>query len=876
MTFQAKNPRIPILILTGLDDKKVAIKAVRAGAQDYLLKVNLEGRLLTQSIRYAIERKYIEWQLRLERDKTQKYLDVAAVILLVINNQEEVEMINHMGCQVLGYKEEKIVGKNWFDNFLPNPEREKFRSSFRKMVNGKSDLIEYYENTMITRSGEKRLIAWKNTVLKDDADRIISTLSSGEDITERKRAEQTLRTQYCLNKLKVDVLKDISENKVKPGKGHIRRFLSKVGQSMDLPKSAYFELDPEKKEYTLNQQSGKRSKPISVAESISYDKIKHIICCPHVRFPDAEAPATKISDFKELKYFCPSKESKEKISSILIIPDGEDDIPKGIFVFLKSDSDNRFTKSYGQLLTDLVHTLLLEEAKLNAEREVSKLASVVEQASESIMITDLGGYIEYVNPMFEKITGYAKEEVIGKNPRILKYQTQGNDFYKMMWETIKSGKTWKGTLINRKKDGSAYHEEAVIFPIKDKENRIIKYAAVKSDVTDGKKLEAQLRQMQKLEALGQLAGGIAHDFNNILSVINGFSELALLAMNSRDPVYNKLKQIAHAGKKANSLVRQLLAFSRRQNIKPELINVNLLIKEIEKMILRLIGEDIVINFNLSKNPVRVKADRGQIEQVLINLIVNARDAINERTDRASEKCITIETQNAYLDECYISQHPGSKEGWHTQIIVSDTGIGMCENTKLKIFEPFFTTKLEGKGTGLGLATVYGIIKQNDGSIYVHSELEKGTSFVINWPKSLEKSSGKVRKRHNLKIVGGEETILVAEDEADVRKFACEALDTLGYNVIPAENGKQALSLIKANQSRVNLLLSDVIMPEMGGGELVERLSDLFPDLKVILATGYTESHINSVKIFTNKLNFIHKPYTVRNLAEKIREVLDKN
>lgn len=513
------------------------------------------------------------------------------------------------------------------------------------------------------------------------------------------------------------------------------------------------------------------------------------------------------------------------------------------------------------------------EERHKAEAQLARLASVVEQASESIIIVNLDGDIEYVNPNFEKITGFKSEEVLGKNPKILKSSEHSKAYYQNLWNTITSGNTWSGIFHNRRKDGTLFYEDAVIFPIKDQAGKIINYASVKRDITSEKLLEEQLIQSQKLEGIGQLAGGIAHDFNNILTAIMGYSEIALMNLEPEDQVYRDVSAIRKAGQKASDLTRQLLAFSRKQLIQPKIIDINRLIVDLNKMLNRLISEDIKLKLILPSKIGRINADPGQIEQILINFIVNARDALNHPSIKPARKSITIETKDVVVDETFLFSKKEMPTGPYVLISVSDTGAGMDEETKRKIFEPFFTTKKDSKGTGLGLATVYGIVKQNNASIFVESQINRGTTFKIYWPcvdagEPLAESG-----EDDDELVGGNETILFVEDDRGVRSFSYKALCSLGYNVITAENGIDALEIFKNKNLKFDLLITDVIMPDMGGKELVEKLSEDIQDLKVLYASGYTDDHIVNSGVLDKGINFIQKPYRIQMLANKIREVL---
>jgi PAS domain S-box-containing protein len=352
-----------------------------------------------------------------------------------------------------------------------------------------------------------------------------------------------------------------------------------------------------------------------------------------------------------------------------------------------------------------------------AEEALVRLATAVEQAAESIVITDPDGIIQYVNPAFEFTTGYSRDEAIGRHSRLLNSGKQDSTFYADLWATIKRGDVWTGHFINRKKDGTVYEEEATISPVRDSSGNITNFVAVKRDVTKEVGLEKQLIHSQKMEAIGTLAGGIAHDFNNLLTAIVGYSQLAMGKLVQEDPLRSDIVEIEKAGQRAATLTSQLLAFSRKQVLQFKTLDLNALVTDLQKMLKRMIGEDIEIVALLNLELWSVRADPGQLQQVIMNLVVNARDAMPDGGK------LTIKTNNVDLDSEY-----DLAQGSYVMISISDTGCGMDPETRSHIFEPFFTTKELGRGTGLGLSTVYGIIKQSGGSIRVDSELDHGTTF----------------------------------------------------------------------------------------------------------------------------------------------------
>ncbi len=381
--------------------------------------------------------------------------------------------------------------------------------------------------------------------------------------------------------------------------------------------------------------------------------------------------------------------------------------------------------------------------------------------------------------------------------------------------------------------------------------------------------EEQLRLSQRLEAIGRLAGGIAHDFNNLLTVIGGYSELLLLNLDQNDPTGQTIEEIKKASDRAASLTRQLLAFSRKQVLQPKVLDLNMVVAEMERMLRRLIGEDVELITELSPEVGHINADPGQIEQVLMNLIVNARDAMPQGGR------IIIETSNVHLDEGYARQHVAVQPGPFVRLAVSDTGTGMNAETQKHIFEPFFTTKEMGKGTGLGLSTVYGIIKQSGGNIWIYSEVGRGTTFKIYLPRVEEEVEAIKPGAGDVGLPGRAETVLLVEDEEMVRRMTRGMLEMNGYRVIEASNGLEALMVCERHDGPIDLLLTDVVMPQMSGRELADRLATAHPEMRVLYMSGYTDDAIVQHGVLEAGTAFLEKPFTPQVLARKVRGVLDK-
>ena len=501
-----------------------------------------------------------------------------------------------------------------------------------------------------------------------------------------------------------------------------------------------------------------------------------------------------------------------------------------------------------------------------AEEGRRLLETAIEQAAEYILITDAEGTIQYVNQAFEKITGFKREEAIGQNPRILKSGVQNEAFYRDMWDTIKGGEVWKGHLVNKKKDGNLYTEEATISPVRNPSGQITNFVAVKRDVTQELNLENQLRHAQKMESIGQLTGGVAHDFNNILTTIMGYSSLVKKAPELSEKIRKQIEEMEKASMRGAELTRQLLTFSRKQTPRLETINLNDVIDSTLGFLKRTLPPTIVIESKLSPDLGPVSADSGQMQQILMNLCVNSHDAM------PGGGKIRIETENIVIEKEYIRNHYYAKPGPFVLLTFSDTGEGMNKEDMSRIFEPFFTTKALGKGTGLGLSIVYGIVKNHKGFINVYSEKGKGTTFKIYLPQT----TGRVKAKSEVEqaIKGGNETVLVVEDEDMILKLVFCLLGELGYKCYTASNGLEGLKVYQEKGGEIDLAILDVVMPKMNGPELFAEIRKINPEAKVIISSGFSLENEDDLLAQGVKA-FIPKPYQIKVLARTVRKVLDR-
>jgi two-component system cell cycle sensor histidine kinase/response regulator CckA len=518
----------------------------------------------------------------------------------------------------------------------------------------------------------------------------------------------------------------------------------------------------------------------------------------------------------------------------------------------------------------MVGAMLDITERKRADQELRKLSAAMEQSSALVMITSHQGDIEYVNARFTVVTGYTLEEVRGKNPRFLKSGDKPAEDYRALWETITSGQDWHGEFQNKKKDGTLYWEQASISPMLNAAGAITHFISVKEDITAHKALEAQLFQAQKMESIGRLAGGVAHDFNNMLQVIGSYAEIAMMKIDSTHALYNHLVQIREATRRSADLTRQLLAFARKQAISPKVLDLNDTVSGMLKIIRRLIGEDIELAWMPGADVWLAKIDPSQIDQILANLTVNSRDAISGTGK------VTIETTNAVFDEAYCALHAGYTPGEYIMLAVSDNGSGMTRETIAHLFEPFFTTKGLGKGTGLGTATVFGIVKQNKGFISVYSEPEVGTTFKIYLPRFLAEGVAARAQEVEAAPPRGSETVLIVEDEAAILCLARLMLEELGYTVLTAGSPGEAIRLAAEGRAEIHLVITDVVMPEMNGRELVERIGKSRPRLKYLFMSGYMANIISQHGVLDEGVQFIQKPFSSNDLARKVREALEQS
>jgi len=550
--------------------------------------------------------------------------------------------------------------------------------------------------------------------------------------------------------------------------------------------------------------------------------------------------------------------------SVLVSRDGKERIV---------EQHSRPILSGGSRPAGYVLTMQDVTTRMRSEESLRLRDRAIGATSQGILITDAtyaDNPIVYANTGFTRITGYEVDEVVGRNCRFLQGPDSDPNVLRRIRKAIAAAVPCTEELINYRKDGTPFWNELSISPVRDDTGQLTHFVAVQTDISNRKALEEQLRQSHKMESIGRLAGGVAHDFNNLLTVVNGCCDLAMNELADHSPTMTLLREIRSAGERAANLTQQLLTLSRRQHISLQTLNLNSIVMNMEQMLRRLLGEHIVLSIDLAPDLGLIHGDRGRKEQVLLNLALNARDAM------PNGGTLSISTYNAVFEEEHARAHYGARPGPYVILEIADSGVGLDEATKTRIFEPFFTTKGSGHGTGLGLAVVHGIITQAGGHIDVESQLGKGTRLRVCLPQiAVGESPTSHTTKEVIDLPTGTETILVAEDEDGVRSLVSRALTTCGYHVIVAANGSEALELASKHDYPIDLLVTDVIMPGIDGAEVARRFLKLHPHGKVLYISGYTDDVVLRSGIDYEQVNFLDKPFTASVLARKVREAIDR-
>jgi PAS domain S-box-containing protein len=712
---------------------------------------------------------------------------------------------------------------------------------------------------LLMRDGRVKHVAERGETRYDDAGKPVRSIGTVQDITDRTISENELRQRNRALQL---VNRTIAATRAEEEPTLlISRACAELAQSLDIPQACVILLDEQGKAHTYSGGAAASTPPM----------VSPLVECarPLQQLFADEKEIVAVADTELDPRLAPLREQLRKggLRSLLYCPlDGEATI-RGAMIL-----GDRQPRAFPPEEITLAGTIATEIsgalARVRLHETGRRLATAIEQSPESVVVTDLGGRILYVNPAFTKLTGYDQAEAIGQNPRLLKSGQQDAEFYRAMWQELVSGRVWHGRLVNKRKDGTLFTEDAIISPVHDSAGAIVNYVAIKRDVTHELQLEAQYLQAQKMEAFGQLAGGVAHDFNNILAVIMMHLNLMQLDPALSAKHQGELKELENDAQRAANLTRQLLMFTRRHVMQIQPLDLNQVLNGLFKMLRRILGENIKFDFQAGTSTVPIEADAGMIEQVVMNLCVNARDAMPQGGT------LTITTRLTDLDGHYVQGSPRS--GQFAVLSVTDTGSGMDDATKKRLFEPFFTTKAAGKGTGLGLATVHGIVEQHHGWLEVESALKKGSTFRVFLPALSLPSAQTAGPAEAVAVPGGTESILVVEDETPVRQLIAKCLLHHGYQVVTAANGVEAMQKWEQQDHQFDLLFTDMIMPEgITGIDLAEQLCRAKDSLKVVVCSGYSAKVKESQSPLAKSALYLPKPFDINALLLIVRQALDR-
>ena len=763
---------------------------------------------LVLSVTMLVLRRATERKLRASEARYRTAGEAIRYGVWVCNPQGGVEFVSQAFLDLIDKTLDEVKPRGWLDR-LPPEDLKPTLDAWHECVRTGSEWT--WEHRVKGKDGIYRTILSLGRLVRDDRDRISSWVGFNLDISARKKAEDALRESES----RMRALLDASQDEI--------LLMSIGGEVLAINKAA---------ERRLAKRTG-GADPVGA----------HL---------DRLLPRDQVEQRMAIV---------RQVASTVTLVHCDTPIRSRWFEFwfypvLEADRPVSEVAVYAREITE----------QKKSQADLSKLFQAIQQSPMSVVITDRDGTIEYVNPEFAKVTGYTLAETVGQNPRILKSGHTPPEQYADLWNTISAGGVWRGEFHNKKKNGELFWELASIAPVKDGD-KITNFVAVKEDITERRELEEQLRQSQKMQAVGQLTGGIAHDFNNLLAIVMGNLQLLQERVSGDAKAREYLDDALWSAKRGGELTHRLLAFARKQPLKPAVIDLNDVIRGMTDLLRRTLGASIRIEESLAPSLWKAFADRGELERALVNLAVNARDAM------PSAGTLTLETRNAVLDEDYAEHYEEVTPGEYVLLAVADTGTGMSPEIMQQVFEPFFTTKGVGQGSGLGLSMVYGFVKQTGGHISIYSRVGQGTSVKLYLPRAPSSPVGREEESPDVFPEDlGNKVVLVVEDEAKLRKVAVKMLDRLGLQSLQAETAKDALELLA--DTHVDVLFTDIELPGgMNGTELAEAAQKLAPNIKVLFTTGYAREAVLNDRWLQEKVPWLLKPYSHTELARELKALL---
>ncbi len=783
------------------------------------------------SARDITEKKRLQEELREAQERYRAFIEEAQDLIIETDARGRYTYVNPATAALTGYSEEELIGKSSLS--LVAPEYREAAKELYESQGRERYAFTYVELPYMAKNGARFWLGARTHLIVEDGE-IKGARCIARDVTERKKAEDALKEReakykelyrmvrlMCDNSPDMIWAKDLEGRFIFANRALCEKLLGATDTDEPVGKTDMFFAERER---------------LSHPDDPSWHTFGEICIDSDAVIREERAPR-RFDEFGNVK---------------------------GKFLFLDVFKAPMLDEQ-GQMIGVVGSAREVTEQK-RQEEERARLITAINQTADSIVITDSRGVIQFVNPAFEKITGYTKEEAIGKTPRILKSGKHSPEFYKKLWLTLRAKKAWTGRFINRKKDGSLYEEDATITPVRDSSGRVVSYVAVKRDVTQESMLQKELLHAQKMEALGTLAGGIAHDLNNILQVVLGYCQI-LQAKLTDEASRKGLSAVTAATRRAGDLVSRVLTFSRKMETDARPLDLNDQIRRVHELLFRTIPKMVDIRLELADNLHLIQGDPLQIEQVLMNLSVNAAHAMPDGG------VLTIRTQNVTLGIDFCARHPEAFPGDYALMTVTDTGAGMEEEVLSRIFEPFFTTKKIGEGTGLGLSIVYGIMASHKGFIRCESQPGAGTTFSLYFPK-LQEVVEDVSVQEAAANLSGCETILLVDDEDEVVSLAGEAFAGYGYTLYTARTGEEALQLYQEYGKKIDLIVLDLVMPGMGGRRCLKELREMDPTVRVLVASGFaTEETVRQV-LKSGAVAFLRKPFEFEELLAQIRAILD--
>ncbi|MBX3728577.1 MAG: PAS domain S-box protein [Candidatus Sumerlaeia bacterium] len=827
--MNAQGSTVPLIVVSGSISDEAAVECLKQGAADYLLKDRI-GRL-GNAVRTALR----ERRLRVERERALAALERSELTLRTIFRAAPVGIGEVRPGRILGWVNEGLANLVGY-----TPEE----------LQGKSVRILYATDAEFDRVGRERqaqlgrgIVEAVQTKFRNRSGMPIDVLLRWAAIDPQRPDEGTIFTA-------LDITAQVQANEeLRQSEETFRQLFESMAEGV-----------------IYQSADGRILSANSAAELIlgipvrmlvgrnSFDPTMRAIFPDGTRCPTESQPPTVALRSRQpvtnafLGFWNPREEDYRWVimNSVPLFRKGERN-PYKVFTTFTDVTDRK-----------------------RAEDERLLLVSAIDQAAEAIIIIDTKGIVEYANPAVHALLGYSVAEALGRDIRTLGTGEQDPTKVGEMWATVQRGQTWQGVWTSRRKDGSLFRERAIISPVRDSSGNLVAATSSRRDVTREEELDTQLERSQRMEAIGRLAGGIAHDFNNILQAVEGYAELAMEEGTSPETLREHLQEVLQAAERGSALIRQLLVFERREAGELGPLDLGALVRDLSAMIGRLIGEDITFELDLPNNLWTVVGDPGQLEQALTNLCVNARAAMPKGGR------LIIEARNVTLDGEYLATHPWAHEGDYVALTVTDTGTGIPPEAMEHIFEPFYSMRESGAGAGLGLATVYGIVRRHDGLIHVYSEPGEGTTFRLYLPARTTASSTVARLADAEAARGGTETILLAEDDEQARKLASIILRNAGYNTLLAENGDQALELYRAHRDEIDIAVLDVIMPGKTGRVVADTMRADGSRFPILFMSGYSFHRLEQADRDGEPFELIEKPFSPRDLLRRIRHLLGQS